>query len=67
MSDPLISVGELADRLGEVVLFDLRWSLTDLSQGRGAYIAGHPIPDVYIGSFSDWSRRDLPVATGDLP
>ena len=30
-------------------------------------IAGHPMPDVYIGSFSDWSRRDLPVATGPNP
>jgi thiosulfate/3-mercaptopyruvate sulfurtransferase len=30
-------------------------------------VAGHPMPDLYIGSFSDWSRRDLPVATGDLP
>jgi hypothetical protein len=25
------------------------------------------MPDVYIGSFSDWSRRDLPVATGPKP
>lgn len=30
-------------------------------------IAGRPMPDVYIGSFSDWSRRDLPVATGPNP
>jgi thiosulfate/3-mercaptopyruvate sulfurtransferase len=30
-------------------------------------IAGRPMPDVYIGSFSDWSRRDLPVATGPEP
>ena len=30
-------------------------------------IAGRPMPDVYIGSFSDWSRRDLPVATGPIP
>ena len=30
-------------------------------------IAGKPMPDVYIGSFSDWSRRDLPVATGPNP
>ncbi len=29
--------------------------------------AGRPMPDVYIGSFSDWSRRDLPVATGPNP
>jgi thiosulfate/3-mercaptopyruvate sulfurtransferase len=30
-------------------------------------VAGRPMPDVYIGSFSDWSRRDLPVATGPEP
>lgn len=30
-------------------------------------IAGRPMPDVYIGSFSDWSRRDLPVHTGPNP
>jgi thiosulfate/3-mercaptopyruvate sulfurtransferase len=30
-------------------------------------LAGRPMPDVYIGSFSDWSRRDLPVATGPNP
>jgi thiosulfate/3-mercaptopyruvate sulfurtransferase len=30
-------------------------------------VAGRPMPDVYIGSFSDWSRRDLPVATGPKP
>lgn len=26
--------------------------------------AGLPMPDVYVGSFSEWSRRDLPVETG---
>lgn len=30
-------------------------------------VAGRPMPAVYIGSFSDWSRRDLPVATGPEP
>jgi len=30
-------------------------------------LAGHPLPDIYIGSFSDWARRDLPVVTGDAP
>jgi thiosulfate/3-mercaptopyruvate sulfurtransferase len=30
-------------------------------------VAGRPLPDVYIGSFSDWSRRALPVATGTEP
>lgn len=30
-------------------------------------LAGRPMPDVYVGSFSDWSRRDLPVSTGPNP
>lgn len=30
-------------------------------------VVGRPMPDVYIGSFSDWSRRDLPIATGPEP
>jgi thiosulfate/3-mercaptopyruvate sulfurtransferase len=30
-------------------------------------LAGRPMPDVYIGSFSEWSRRDLPVSVGDTP
>ncbi len=29
--------------------------------------AGRPMPDVYVGSFSEWSRRDMPVTTGDAP
>lgn len=29
--------------------------------------AGLEMPDVYVGSFSEWSRRDLPVATGPNP
>jgi len=30
-------------------------------------VAGRTLPDVYVGSFSDWSLRDLPVATGPNP
>jgi thiosulfate/3-mercaptopyruvate sulfurtransferase len=30
-------------------------------------VAGRPMPDLYVGSFSDWSRRGLPVATGPNP
>lgn len=26
--------------------------------------AGRSLPEVYVGSFSEWSRRDLPVETG---
>lgn len=30
-------------------------------------LAGRPMPDIYIGSFSDWSTRDLSVAEGPNP
>lgn len=30
-------------------------------------IAGRELPDVYVGSFSEWSRLDLPVTTGPKP
>jgi thiosulfate/3-mercaptopyruvate sulfurtransferase len=30
-------------------------------------LAGRPAPLLYPGSFSDWSRSDLPVAIGDEP
>jgi thiosulfate/3-mercaptopyruvate sulfurtransferase len=30
-------------------------------------VAGMPIPDIYVGSFSEWARRDFPVVTGDEP
>jgi thiosulfate/3-mercaptopyruvate sulfurtransferase len=28
---------------------------------------GHPPPRVYVGSFSQWSNTDRPVATGEAP
>jgi thiosulfate/3-mercaptopyruvate sulfurtransferase len=30
-------------------------------------VAGRRVPDVYVGSFSDWSRLDLPVSVGPEP
>jgi len=30
-------------------------------------IAGIPNARIYAGSWSDWSRRDAPVATGEQP
>lgn len=67
-TDPLISVGELADRLDEIVLFDLRWSLTDPKQGRAAYGAGHIPGAVFVDLDTDLSaptgegRHPLPTA-----
>lgn len=30
-------------------------------------VAGREMPEVYVGSFSEWSRLDLPVTTGPEP
>ena len=30
-------------------------------------VAGRQLPRVYVGSFSEWSRRDMPVKTGSQP
>jgi len=68
VSDPLISVGELVERLDEVVLFDLRWSLTDSSQGKGTYAAGHIPGAVFVDLDTDLTaavgegRHPLPPA-----
>ncbi len=53
MADPLISVGELSERLDVIVLFDLRWSLTEPHQGREAYAAGHLPGAVFVDLVAD--------------
>ncbi|HSO50672.1 MAG TPA: rhodanese-like domain-containing protein, partial [Acidimicrobiia bacterium] len=69
MSHPLISVGGLSERLGEVVLFDLRWSLTEPGQGRVAYATGHIPGATFVDLETDLSgssgdgRHPLPTAT----
>jgi len=30
-------------------------------------VAGRSMPDVYVGSFSEWSRHQMPVTTGERP
>lgn len=64
---PLISCEELADRLGDVLLFDIRWSLIDPDQGRATYIDGHIPGAVYVDLDTDLSappglgRHPLPT------
>lgn len=52
---PLISPQELADRLHEVVVCDLRWSLTDPSHGRATYEAGHIPGAIFVDLDQDLS------------
>lgn len=67
--DPLIDTEELALRLDEVRLFDIRWSLTDPTHGVAAYEKGHIPGAVFADLDSDLSaasgpgRHPLPSAT----
>lgn len=45
---PLIDCEELGRRLGEVRLFDIRWSLADPAHGRASYMAGHIPGAVFV-------------------
>ena len=57
---PLVSADWLADHLGDVVVVDCRWSLTEPGAGRRAYEAGH-IP----GAAHLDVDRDLSAPPGD--
>lgn len=41
--------------------------VTACHAGLAMVLAGRPMPSVYVGSFSEWSRLDLPVNTGPNP
>lgn len=62
---PLISTDELAGRLGEVVLCDIRWSLTNPQHGRAAYEDGHIPGAVFVDLDEDLSAP--PGTTGRHP
>lgn len=55
--DSLITPGELAMRLEEVVVCDLRWSLTDPAHGRGTYEQGHVPGAVFVDLDRDLAAR----------
>lgn len=58
---------ELFSNLPDDVVFSCGSGVNACHSALAMTLAGRPVPDVYIGSFSDWSRRDLPVNTGDEP
>lgn len=64
---PLISTDELADRLDDVVLCDIRWSLTDPEQGRATYEAGHIPGAVFVDLDEDLSSPPGTAGRHPLP
>lgn len=60
MSGPLISVPELHQDLGDIALFDIRWSLTDPAVGRATYLAGHIPTAAFVDLERDLSGSEGP-------
>ncbi|GGH43218.1 sulfurtransferase [Microbacterium album] len=67
MSDVLIGVGELAARLGEVTLLDVRWQLSDPDGGRPAYLAGHIPGAVFVDLHHELADPTRPATEGRHP
>ncbi len=57
---PLIEVSELADRLADLSVFDVRWSLTDPNHGAKTYEAGHVPGAVFVDLDKDLSSEPGP-------
>ena len=70
----LLPPDELRDRLLSLGLGGDRDVVTSCGSGTSATLhvlaarlAGLPVPALYVGSYSDWSRSGYPVATGPEP
>ena len=57
---PLITCEELHQRLGEVVLCDIRWSLTEPEVGRSAYESEHIPGAVFVDLEADLTGEEGP-------
>lgn len=63
--NPLITHDELARRLDDVRLFDIRWALTDPNHGRALYEAGHVPGAIFVDLDTDLA--DTPGSRGRHP
>ena len=72
LSDDGVFLGrtELAGRfesIGDDPVVSCGSGVTACHNALAMVIAGREMPDLYVGSFSEWSRLDLPVVTGGKP
>ncbi|WP_203136130.1 sulfurtransferase [Microbacterium sp. JZ31] len=67
MTEPLIRASELAARLGEVTLLDVRWTLADPEGGRPAYLAGHIPGAVFVDLHHELADPSRPATEGRHP
>lgn len=61
------ALAELYSLFPEDVVVSCGSGVTACHDALAMVVAGRDMPDVYVGSFSEWSRLDLPVVTGDHP
>jgi thiosulfate/3-mercaptopyruvate sulfurtransferase len=61
------TIGDLYSRFPDDVVVSCGSGVTACHDALAMVVAGRSMPDVYVGSFSEWSRLDLPVVTGDRP
>lgn len=61
------ALDELYSQLPGDVVVSCGSGVTACHDALAMVVAGRDMPDVYVGSFSEWSRLDLPVVTGDQP
>jgi len=60
-------LAELYSGLGSGTVVSCGSGVTACHDALAMVVAGEDMPDVYVGSFSEWSRLDRPVAIGPLP
>lgn len=69
-SGSFLPPGDLSTRfapIGDGAVMSCGSGVTSCHNALAMVVAGRDMPLVYVGSFSEWSRRDMPVRTGDAP
>lgn len=67
MSDVLISASELAERLDDVTLLDVRWTLAAPEQGHPDYLEGHIPGAVFVDLHHELADPSRPATEGRHP
>ncbi len=64
---PAVDLLRRFDQIGDDAVVSCGSGVTACHNALAMVIAGREMPDVYVGSFSEWSNLDLPVSTGENP
>jgi len=62
-----VALAEVYSQVAQEAVVSCGSGVTACHDAVAMVIAGRELPGVYVGSFSEWSRLDLPVTTGPTP